>query len=452
MTGIFNRKVLVSMLFLALSLTGYISYRQLAVELLPNTELPFLIVSVSSRQEVDPKYMESQAVRPLEGAIGTLENIETIESYSERRQGTIFIYYEQDTDIKYAYLKLQQKVDAVKSGLNENFVVQVINIDTEQMSNQFMELQIRGGGGTDRIRFLTDQKIVNELVNIDGIANATVTGGREKSVEIILNEAACEALNITSAQVYQSISRNNQSKYFVGIAYGHNKKYAMNVVAEFVDISDLEDVVVRETGPVLLKDVANIYIGVKDETSISRVNGKEAITMQLIRDAQVNLIDLSHKTRKIIANLNEELRSDDVEIVIQYDQAEQIEANIDLIIQLALIGGLLAVFVLWIFLRNLRLVAIMMLAIPISILTAFNFFYTGDISLNSLTLVGMALAVGMLLDSSIVVLENIYRLYSQKGEAAKAVTQGTREVWRSIFAATMTTIAVFVPFLFLHFY
>jgi multidrug efflux pump subunit AcrB/ABC-type multidrug transport system ATPase subunit len=448
MTGIFNRRVLVGMLFTALSLTGYISYRQLAVELLPNTELPFLIVSVSSRQEVDPKYMESQAVRTLEGAIGTLENIETIESYSERRQGTIMIYYEQDTDIKYAYLKLQQKVDAVKNTLNENFNVQVINIDTDQMSNQFMDLQIRGGGGTDRVRYITDQKIVNELLNIDGIANASVTGGREKSVEVILNESACASLNITPSQIYQRIAGNNQSKYFVGIAHGQNKKYAINVIAEFADINDLEDVVIREQGPILLKHVAEINIGVKEETSISRVNGKEAITMQLIRDAQVNLIELSHKTHDIIDKLNDKLKSDDVEIVVQNDQAEQIESNIDLIIELALTGGLLAVFVLWIFLRNLRLVIIMMLAIPISVLTAFNFFYLGDISLNSLTLVGMALAIGMLLDSSVVVLENIYRLYSQKGDAAKAVTQGTREVWRSIFAATFTTIAVFVPFLF----
>lgn len=450
MKGIYGRRVLVSMLFVALSLTGYISYKQLPVERFPNTELPFLIVAVSSRQEVDPKFMESQAVRTLEGAIGTLENIDIIESYSERRQGSIFIYYKQNTDIKYAYLKLQQKVDAVKGNLDENFMVQVINIDTEQLSNQFMELQIRGSGGEDRVRYITDEKIADELANIDGIANVTVTGGREKSVEVILNEDACEALNITPAQVYQRIARNNQSKYYVGTAYGQNKKYALNVIAEFADIKDLENVVLRESGPVLLKDVAEIVFGTKEETSISRVNGKEAITVQLIRDAQVNMIDLSHKTRDVIADLNEKLQSDDVEIVIQNDSAEQIEKEIDSIFELAIMGGLLAVYVLWIFLRNLRLVTIIMTAIPVSVLTAYNFFFMTDISINDLTLMGMVLAIGMLVDSSVVVLENIYRLYSQKNDAEWAVKQGTREVWRSIFAATMTTIVVFVPILFIN--
>jgi multidrug efflux pump subunit AcrB len=124
------------------------------------------------------------------------------------------------------------------------------------------------------------------------------------------------------------------------------------------------------------------------------------------------------------------------------------EDNINSIIDLALLGGLLAIFVLWIFLKNIRLVVAIALAIPISVYTAFNFFYAFGISINSLTLLGMALAIGMLLDNSIVVLENIYRLASQKINPDRAVVQGTREVWRSIFAATLTTITVFLPFVF----
>jgi multidrug efflux pump subunit AcrB/ABC-type multidrug transport system ATPase subunit len=445
---IIHRKTFISMLFIALTMLGYISYKQLPVELIPDAELPFLIVQVNSIREMDPDYMEKQAIIPLEGAVSTLEGIDKIESTADRRQGMIMIYYNQNVKIKYAYLKLQEKVNAVKSSLSEEFFVNVIKIDTEQISNMFMALQIRGSGGLDRIREIIDKKIVLELENINGIANVEIFGGRQKSVEIILNEEASEAYNITPNQVRSLIAQNSASKTFLGQAYEKNRQYFVNLVAEYTDVRDLENIVVRRNGPVLLKDVADIYVGLKEEDSISRVNGKEAITVQLVRDAQVNLIDLSHTTREVIDRLNSQLKSLDIEIVIQNDSAEYMEKNINLIIQLALIGGLLAIVILYLFLKNLRLVIIIAAAIPISIFTAFNFFYAYDISLNSLTLVGIALAVGMLLDNSIVVLENIYRLVSRGKNIDESVINGVKEVWRSIFAATLTTIVIFLPFVF----
>ncbi len=445
---IIRRKTLISMLFVGLTLLGYVSYKHLPVELYPNAELPVLIVQVSSRQEVDPSYMEKQGIIPLEGAVGTLGGIEKIESFAEQQRGVIFVYYTQNTNIKYAYLKLQEKVDAIKSSLPEDFSVNVVKIDTERMANQFMGLEVRGSGGADRVRNIVDQKIVTELENIDGIANVEVFGGKQKSVEIVLNEEACRAHGITAAQIRALIGQNGQVRTFVGQILAGDKRYFVNVTAEYRDLNDLRNIVVRRQGPVLLKDVADIFLGVREETSISRVNGKDAVTVQLIRDSQVNLIDLNHVTQGVISRLNDELRSLDVEIVVQSNVAEEMERNISLIIRLALIGGCLAVFILWIFLRNFKLVITIALAIPISIFTAFNFFYAYDISINSLTLVGMALAVGMLLDNSVVVLENMYRLASRHRDADTAVVQGTKEVWRSIFAATLTTVTVFMPFVF----
>ncbi|MCK4346121.1 MAG: efflux RND transporter permease subunit, partial [Bacteroidales bacterium] len=171
MKFIIHRKTFISMLFLGLTMLGYISYKNLPVELLPSTELPMLIVQVSSRIEVDPTYMENKGVIPLEGAIGTLEGIEKIESSATQRRGTIFIYYNQNINTKYAYLKLQEKISAVKSSLPEEFTVYVGKIDLDQIANQFMGLQVRGGGGIDRVRNITDQIIAPELENIDGIAN-----------------------------------------------------------------------------------------------------------------------------------------------------------------------------------------------------------------------------------------------------------------------------------------
>ena len=146
---VIKRPVFVSMLFTALTLLGYISYKNLSVELLPHVELPFLFVGVNSFREVDPQYMEKEAVIPLEGAIGTLEGIEKIESFVSRRNGRIIIYYEPHVNLKYAYLKLVEKIDAAKAGLPEEFFVQVVKVDTEQLTNMFMNLQIRGSGGSD---------------------------------------------------------------------------------------------------------------------------------------------------------------------------------------------------------------------------------------------------------------------------------------------------------------
>jgi len=443
-----KRKTFISMLFIGLCLLGIISYRQLPVELFPQAELPFLIVQVNSLRDLDPEYVEKQAIIPLEAAIGTLEDIEKIESYAQRRRGIIFIYYNEATRVKYAYLKLQQKIDAIKPALAEDFLINVFKIDTEQIANMFMNLQVRGSGGVDRIRHIVDQKIINTLENINGIANAEIFGGREKSVEIILDEQACLSHNITPVQIRRAISQNNRSKTFLGTVNEQHKRYFVNLVSDYTDVHELENIVLNPNGPLLLKHVAQVFVGAKEQTSLSRVNSKEAVTIQLIRDSQVNLISLSQDTRKVIANLNQQLNSEDIEIVIQSDTAEDMERNINLIQQLALIGGLLATVILWFFLQNIRLVIIIALAIPISLLTAMNFFYTFGVTINSLTLVGAALAVGMLLDNSIVVLENIYRLHAKGKNQDEAVVRGTTEVWRSIVAATLTTIAIFLPFVF----
>ena len=446
---VIKRKTFISMLFLGLVLLGIISYKQLPVELFPNAELPFLIVRVQSMgREVDPEYMEKQAVIPLEGAVTTLEGIDKIESYIDRRSGTILVYFNQNVKTKYAYLRLEEKVNLAKSSLPDEFFVSVLKVDTDQISNMFMGLEVRGSGGLDRIRYIIDQKIVRELENVDGIANVEIFGGRQKSIEIILDEEACRAYRVTPSRIRNLISQNKQMKTFLGQTYDSDRHFFVNLVADYTDVREIENIVVNQNGPILLKDVADVYFGVKEQETISRVNGKDAITIQLIRDSQVNLIELSETTRELVKTLNEKLVNDDIEITVQSDSAELIKTNIDLIIQLALIGGFWAVVVLWLFLRNLRWVLVITTAIPISLFVAFNFFYVANISLNSLTLVGMALAVGMLLDNSIVVLENIYRLLTNNKDHETAVIQGTNEVWRSVTAATLTTITVFLPFVF----
>ena len=435
------------MLFFGLSMMGYFSWKNLPMELSPNAELPMLYVQVTCQQEVDPKYMESQAIVPIEGAIGALQGIENMESSAQSRRGTIMVEFNKSVNFKFTYLKVQEKIDAIKATLPEQFIVTVVKVDLTQMNNQFMQLQVLGGGGVDRVRNVTDLKITPELENIDGIAGVNVFGGRQKSVEIQLDMDICQAYKITAATIRSKISANYKSRAFAGNVYESQKQYFVQVTSEFDDLKEIGDLVIAP-GPILLKDVAKVYFGTKEETSYSRVNGKDAVSISLVNDAQSNLIDLSHKTLATIEKLNETLASKDIQIKVANNSADTMEKNLNQIGELALVGGMLAIFVLWIFLRNLALVSIIALAIPISVLTAFNIFFANNISINSLTLVGMALAVGMLLDNSVVVLENIYRLRGLGKSPREAVVQGTTEVWRSIFASTLTTVMVFLPFLF----
>src|SRR5680860_1455170 len=152
MKFIINRKIFISMLFMGLTMLGYVSYKRLPVELMPNAELPMLYVQIRSQIEVDPNYMENQAVIPIEGAISTMEGIESMESFLNNRSASIQVNFKQNVNFKYTFLKLQEKIDQVTDNLDANFFVTVNKVDIQQLTNQFMELQVRGSGGTDRLR------------------------------------------------------------------------------------------------------------------------------------------------------------------------------------------------------------------------------------------------------------------------------------------------------------
>lgn len=448
MDFIIKRRVLIAMLFAGVSMLGVFSYRQLPVELFPNTQIPYLFVSVASTIETDPEYIENQAVIPVEGAIGTLKGVEKIESTIDQQQAFIQISYNRNTDIKVAYLKLLEKIEDVRNKIPSGFYVEAHRIDIEMLNNSLMTLQVRGGGGVDRVREVVNRDIVNRLQNVNGVANVAVFGGREKSVEIRLRDEICRSYGITAATVRDALTKNDFPREFAGRVTRDDRMVFVNVRSEYDDIGDISNLIILEKGNIRLKDVADIRFGFKEEDSYSRVNGKEAVTLQLTRDTQSNMIDLSHRVKDEITALNSELAPRDIEIVIQHNSADRMERNIDKIINLAIAGGILAIFILWIFLGNIRLVLAIGFAIPVSVYAAFNFFYAAGISINSLTLLGMALAIGMLLDNSVVVMENIYRLASQKIDTDTSVTTGLREVWRSILAGTLTTVMVFLPFAF----
>ncbi|MBQ8734946.1 MAG: efflux RND transporter permease subunit, partial [Bacteroidaceae bacterium] len=373
--------------------------------------------------------------------------VENIEATARNRRGEIRVDFKKGMNLKFTTLRLQEKVNSIIPTLPDGFTVNVERANVNGVNNNFMTLQVRGVGGVDRLRAIVDKDIKPQLENIDGVAAVNVFGGREKAIEILINEDALSALKLTPARIRDILAQYNHERSFLGYINEPDIRYYVHLDANYEHLSEVENIIVAP-GPIYLKDIATIFFDMKEETTLSRVNGKEAISVALVNDAQVNLLELSERTKKRIEALNEEFLPHEIELVVQSNSADEIEKNIDQVVELGISGALLAIVVLWFFLRNIHLVLFIALSIPISILSAFNLFYYCDISINSLTLIGMALAIGMLLDSSIVVLENIYRLFTHGKSAEVAVTQGTREVWKSILASTLTTITVFLPFLF----
>ena len=447
MKSFIDRRVTICMLLVAMTLLGYFSYKQLPVELLPNTELPQLYITASSRSDLTPAYMEQQVVIPLEGAISAVGGVENMESTVSGRQGSIRVDFKRGTNLKMTTVKLQEKISSIRGDFPTDVNVNVQQANVNGISNQFMSLQVRGSGGVDRLRAIVDKDVVPRLESIDGIAGVTVYGGRVKSIEIRSNTEAMEALHISNSQISQALSQYNQERTFLGFISEPDRKYYVQLDANYDDVSQVENLVVAQ-GPIYLKNVATVFFDYKEETTISRVNGMDAISVSLVNSTGENLLDLSKRTLKRIDEVNREIAAQDMQLVVQSNSADQISNNISQIVKLGLMGGLLAILVLWFFLRNLSLVFFIALSIPVSILSAFNIFYAADISINTLTLLGMALAVGMLLDSSIVVLENIYRLASMGMPPRLAALQGVKEVRKALIASTLTTITVFLPFVF----
>lgn len=435
------------MLFVGLIMMGYISYQKLPIELNPDVEFPFLIVSINSPTENDPTYLRNNVVIPVEGAISRVDGIEKMTTNISTEGTQITVSFSQSVDIKHKQIELEESLRNIKRRFANDFNIMVVKIPNISFSSQFMTLKALGKDDVDYIRNTIDRDVVHRLEAIDGVSAILVSGGSPEVVEIKINPSELKSLGISASSISQAITKNSSVSNFVGSVHRNNNNVFVNVVGEYLDIKDLGLVVVAP-GPIYLKDIADIYFGKKPEESYSRIDGKEVVMLTVSNSPSVNLVKLSERVNKEIKLINEDLELKGINISVESDSSEKISGTIDAITNLALLGGLLAIVILYFFLRNLRIVSLVAFAIPISVLSSFYFFYLADININTITLTGIALAIGMLLDNSIVVMENIFRLRNSGINTEEAVVRGTKEVFRSVFAGTMTTIAVFIPFIF----
>lgn len=443
-----RRPVTTTMFFLALAILGCISWTRLPLQLFPELIFPEVFVTFNLNG-ASAEQVEREMVILAEGEIGKLDGVQVMESYCRANSGGVRISYAPDTDMKFALLQLQNRMSRLQPLFPDRTRVNVQRFDSADLSATIMQLNVLGDGDLNWLREFAEQKIRPELEAVDGVVTAQVLGGRREAIEIIVDPLMMQAHQLSLTQVRSRINAANQRRKYLGHVYNVNQALPVSMHEQFEDIKQIEDVVIKPEIPLHLGDIANIRYGAQTQTDVQRVNGKPSVGIRIQKDDDANLIDVSRAVETTIKRINKDFETEEIELVVSNSQAEMMEEALDTLKQAAIIGGGLGLFVLFLFLRNLRFVMVLLLAIPASLLMTFNLMYAWDLSLNMLSLCGLALAVGMLTDNGIVVMENIFKHFELGKSPLEAAREGTEEVARAVLAATATTVTVFLPVVFI---
>lgn len=439
-----KRPVTTLMVMFIIALIGFVSLSRLPIDLYPELEIPVAIVS-TSYDGVGPKEIEELITRPLEGVVGTVEGIKNISSRSSEGNSLVILEFNSGTDMNFASLDIREKVDLVKGLLPEDASdPMVLKIDPNAMP--VLEMSIVGGNLEDTQRIAED-KIQPRIERLKGVASVGVSGGYEKQIEIELDDEKVAGYGLEISQIVNVLRAENLNLPGGEVIKG-KRLLSVRTIGEFEEVEEIRNIpLTLSTGDVIyLRDIGEIKFNYKDVSKIIKTNGEKSISMAVQKQSGTNTVQVARLIKATI----DEIRIDypEYDIRIANDQSLYIEGSISSVVQSAVYGALLAVLILFLFLRNIRTTFIIGISIPVSIVATFILIYFQGITLNLMTLGGLALGIGMLVDNAIVVLENIYR-YRQDGYSRKeAAILGAKEVGMAVTASTLTTLAVFLPIVF----
>lgn len=440
-----RRPVTIVMIILIVILIGSVSLSMLPIDLLPSIEFPIAVVS-TSYSGVGPEEMETLITKPLEDVLTTVENIDTIQSYSFEGASLIVLQFDFGTDMDFAALEMREKIDLVKGYLPEDSTSPtVFKFDPNAMPIMYMTIESKGD-------IYTTQNIAEDIVKtrlerLEGVASVDVLGGYEREVEIELIEDRVEGYGLTSDYIAGILAGDNLNLPG-GEVFKGNKALTVRTLGEYESVNEIRNanIPLMTGGIVKLKDLGSVDLVNTDRSTIAKYNGMDTLEISIMKQSGVNTVNVSRLINNEIEKLEKEYPNIDIKTV--FDQADFINQAIMRMVQSGLTGGILAILILILFLRNIRSTIIISLTIPISIIATFILMYFSDVTMNMMTLGGLALGIGMLVDNSIVVLENIFRHRTEGMNIKEASVTGANEVAAAVTASTLTTIAVFLPIVF----
>ncbi len=434
------------MAFLAIVVLGAVSYLQLPVQLIPDFTFP--VIAVRANWDRSPTEIQEELTKPIEGILAEMSGVRSMNSRTWSGGVRLRAEFDYDTDVQYTLVDLQERLNSFQNSFSDRRLsVSAFAYSTVDWQRRYMRLEVRGKGDEQTLYDTAMEKVEQRLASLDGVANVEVYGNTNRSAEIQIEPDLLSAYNLDFGQVINRVQAAVSDDTFLGTIKAPTETFYVRLDDQITTLEELAEIYVDNEGIVRLKDVSRVGLGETVDRWIYRTEGKNSINISLERESDRNLIDLARETRERVEEINQDLPPG-IELVIDRDTAEPVEKAINKLKTLALIGGCLALLVPLIFFQSLRVAMIVFISVPISLISVFNLFYAAEMSINIFSIVGLAMGVGMLVDNSIVVVENSFRLFHRGKSARDAAMLGGSDVGRGLLAATLTTVVVFVPILF----
>jgi HAE1 family hydrophobic/amphiphilic exporter-1 len=452
-----RRRVTVVMCMVAIALFGFVSLARLKVNLLPDLSYPTLTVR-TELVGAAPLEIENLITRPVEEAVGIIRNVRQVRSVSRSGQSDVTLEFVWGTDMDLAGIEVREKLDLLQLPLEAKRPLLLRFDPSTEPVMRFALLEksdtagVATTAGEDRLKFLrrfAEDRLKPDMEAVPGSAAVKVSGGLEDEIQVFVDQQKLAQLGLSIETVASRLRAENVNLSGGRLEQG-TQRFLVRTLNEFQSIEEMADAIIASVGgqPVYLRDVASVSHGYKEREAVTRVNGRESVELAVYKEGDANTVQLANALTERLEVLRKTLPAQ-TELTPVYDQSKFISSAIGEVRDAALIGGLLSILVLYFFLRDARATYVAGIVIPVSVIGTFMLMYLSGVTLNIMSLGGIALSVGTLVDTSVVILESI----SKKREAGlgpfEAARSGTSEVAMAVTASALTSIAVFFPMVFI---
>ncbi len=453
-----RRRVTVVMAIVALCMFGFVSLSRLKVNLLPDLSYPTLTV----RTELvggAPLEIENLLTRPIEEAVGIIRNVRQVRSVSRSGQSDVILEFVWGTDMDLAGIEVREKLDLLQLPLDAKRPL-LLRFDPSSEPVMRLALMDQADAGAaastvnpqERLKSLrrfAEDRLKPDLEAVEGSAAVKVSGGYEDEIQVFVDQQKLAQLGLSIETVARRIRAENVNLSGGRLEQGA-QRFLVRTLNEFRSVEEMANAIIAAVDgqPVYLRDVASVTRGYKEREAVTRVNGRESVELAVYKEGDANTVLLAEGIAERIEALKKTLPKS-VELITVYDQSKFIDSAVSDVRDAALIGGLLSILVLYFFLRDARATFVTAIVIPVSVIGTFMLMYSTGVTLNIMSLGGIALSVGMLVDNSVVILESIAKKRENGMEQLQAARAGTKEVAMAVTASTLTSIAVFFPMVFI---
>ncbi|MBQ0039134.1 MAG: efflux RND transporter permease subunit [Treponema sp.] len=440
--------------FMAIALGIYCTFN-LPMDMYPNMTLPYVMV-ITQYDDAGPEEIEQSVTRTLESVLSGLSGLKKMNSQSALGMSLVFLEFDYGVDLDVAGGDIRDKIDMVRGYLPEDAKAPIVmKLDPSMMPIMFYAIE--GERTPEELRQYSEDVISKRLEQIDGVASAKVIGGREKSINIDIPRDRLEAYGLSISSVAQMIGAQNIQSSGGRITSG-DTNYTIKTNGKYQSIEDLKNTVITykvdsldmangaQLLSVRLRDIADVYEGFKNESTLAYIDSRTCVMLLVQKQSGKNSVSTGRKVRETIKKLQAEMPSD-IHLTETNNTVDIINETINNVVMSVVQGALLAIMILFIFLRSLKSTFIIGLAIPISVMVTLLFMYFTGITINMVSMAGLLLGIGMLVDNSIVILENIYAYRQRDAKPTVAAVLGSKEMVASITSSTLTSVCIFLPML-----